>query len=213
MGESMNTVLCQELTRFNGLLSTIRSSLTDLKKAIVGLVVMSASLEKVFDSVYDGKIPLMWKGVSYPSLKALGGYFADLVIRLKFFQSWVDNGMPITFWLSGFFFTQAFLTGGSQNFARIKTIPIDTLGYSFKFMEESHAEVDKMPKPEFGVYTYGLYLEGAKWHQKERTNFARMLLKWRRPLIKPFIVKNIHENVIQITSQVSCNRIQFQRNL
>ena len=43
--DSMNTVLCQELGRVNTLLSVIRSTLNDVKKAVNGLVVMSASLE------------------------------------------------------------------------------------------------------------------------------------------------------------------------
>ena len=45
--ESMNTVLCQELVRFNRLLEVIHSSLRSLQKALKGLVLMSDDLDKL----------------------------------------------------------------------------------------------------------------------------------------------------------------------
>lgn len=163
--ESMNTVLCQELIRFNNLLSLMRSSLSDVQKAVKGLVVMSSALEVLGNSLFINRTPLMWKARSYPSLKPLAGYVNDQQDRLAYFRDWLLNKPPPVYWISGFFFTQAFLTGAAQNYARRYTIPIDDVVFDFEMKEEDHYAVG----PKDGVYSYGLFLEGARWNKSERS--------------------------------------------
>ncbi|CBZ28360.1 dynein heavy chain, point mutation [Leishmania mexicana MHOM/GT/2001/U1103] len=159
--QSMNTVLLQEAIRYNRLLAVVRASLADVQDAISGKVVMSSELEQVFISMYDGKVPEVWKRRSYPSLKPFGAYVSDLIARLQFLRTWYEAGPPPLFWLSGFFFTQSFLTGVTQNYARKHKIEIDKLVWEFTVMPASAETFTETP--EDGCYVHGLFLEGADW--------------------------------------------------
>jgi dynein heavy chain len=159
--ESMNTVLLQECIRYNKLIEALELSLPDLLKALKGLVVMSAELEAIANAIALNQVPKMWASVAYPSMKPCSAWTADLMDRLAFIQNWIDNGVPAVFWISGFYFPQAFLTGSLQNFARKYTYPIDTVAFNFILLKTDFKDIKA--KPEDGVYIRGLFLEGARW--------------------------------------------------
>jgi dynein heavy chain, axonemal len=159
--ESMNTVISQELERFNSLRAVIVKSLGNVQKAVKGVVVMSDELEKVGDALFFGKVPEVWFATSYPSLKPLAPYMTDLLARLDFMRNWLDTEPPTVFWLSGLFFTTAFLTGCKQNFSRKYTIPIDAVTFDFEFFSDPKCDTVQT-KPEDGAYCNGLFFDGAR---------------------------------------------------
>ncbi len=163
--ECMNTVLQQELIRYNRMIVKILSTLDGLRKAMDGLVSMSDELDDVFNSMVDNKVPASWTKVAYPSLKPLGSWTLDFIARLKMFQDWIDQGAPASFWVSGFYFTHSFFTGVKQNFARKYQIPIDTLTFDNQPIPASGG-LDIEVAPENGCYLYGLYIECAKWNEE-----------------------------------------------
>ena len=165
--ESMNTVLAQEMTRFNKLLTVIRKNLKNIDLALRGLVVMSSETEKAYRSICINQVPELWKSASYPSLQPLGSYYNDLLQRLQMLQSWYEMGPPPVFWMSGFFFVQSFLTASMQNYARLHNVPIDMVKFDFSMLGMSDEAYDK--PPDEGIYVKGLFLEGCDWdpeHQK-----------------------------------------------
>uniref|UniRef100_A0A8D2LID0 Dynein axonemal heavy chain 1 n=1 Tax=Varanus komodoensis TaxID=61221 RepID=A0A8D2LID0_VARKO len=186
--ESMNTVLAQEVIRYNRLLETIAGSLKDLLKALKGLVVMSSQLELMSNSLYNNLVPEMWNSKAYPSLKPLASWVNDLLLRIDFLHKWIAKGIPPVFWISGFFFPQAFLTGTLQNFARKSVISIDTISFDFKVMRESVHELTRRPAQ--GCYIHGLFLEGARWdpmflqltESRPKELYTEMAVLWLVPV-------------------------------
>ncbi|KAL4086285.1 hypothetical protein PRIC1_014412 [Phytophthora ramorum] len=160
--ESMNTVLVQEVQRYNALLRVLQVSLPSLQRALRGLIVMSPELEATATCLFNQKVPPQWEKKAYPSLKALGGWVDDLLERLRFLAAWVADGIPPVFWLSGFFFPQGFLTGILQNHARQFGLAIDSLSFAFLMYDKTADRIAHKPD-KGGCYMTGLFLEGARW--------------------------------------------------
>ncbi|KOC62554.1 Dynein heavy chain 7, axonemal [Habropoda laboriosa] len=161
--ESMNTVLIQEMDRYNTLLNEIRQSLMMLEKAVNGLIVMTPALEILAVHILSSRIPPSWvKACAYPSLKPLPNFVNDFLDRLNFFRKWLKEDKPTTFWISGFSFVHAFLTATTQNYARKYKIPIDRIDFDYEILPAY--ELNKSPID--GVYVYGMFLAGARWDMR-----------------------------------------------
>uniref|UniRef100_A0A3Q3ICB6 AAA+ ATPase domain-containing protein n=1 Tax=Monopterus albus TaxID=43700 RepID=A0A3Q3ICB6_MONAL len=178
---SLTTVLGQEVDRFNNLLRVLRMSLVTLQKAIAGLVVMSEEMDRIYTSFLNNQVPTHWATSAYPSLKTLSSWVKDLVLRTAFIQTWITRGQPKSFWISGFFFPQGFLTGVLQNHARRYSLPIDELNFRFSlaptYRDQAvvyealrtlpiNAELDmdkELPEPEDGVLVHGMFMDAFRW--------------------------------------------------
>eukprot|EP00756_Hemistasia_phaeocysticola_P022945 Hpha_TRINITY_DN15865_c4_g10::TRINITY_DN15865_c4_g10_i1::g.188383::m.188383/K10408/DNAH; dynein heavy chain, axonemal len=116
---SLGTVLSQEIDLFNRLLKTIMSTLKELQLAIKGIVVLSADLEKMYNSFLFGRVPPNWEGkVGYLCLKPLAPWYIDMIKRIEFISDWCYKGLPSCYWVPGFFFPQGFFTGVLQTHSR-----------------------------------------------------------------------------------------------
>lgn len=159
--DSLATVLDQEIVKFNRLLARMRSTLGELKKAIKGLVVMSADLDRMYTSFLNNQVPDLWSSVGYESLKPLASWFKALQSRVEFIRTWLENGQPAAFPLPAFFFPQGFLTGVLQVYARKYSIPINSLGFKYTVLDCDPANMAE--GPDDGVVCYGMYMEGGRW--------------------------------------------------
>lgn len=130
---SMNIFLRQEIDRMQKVITIVRNSLNDLKLAIEGTIIMSEAsintftmnglfylsyyldgsrsyviisplqnLRDALDNMYDARIPQVWKRVSWDS-STLGFWFTEFLERNTQFSTWIYEGRPNVFWMTGFF--------------------------------------------------------------------------------------------------------------
>lgn len=109
-------------SRITRVIKEVHNTLTDLKLAIEGTIVMSQGLRKSLDSMYDARIPDKWLKVSWESA-TLGFWYTELLERDQQFRHWCTHGKSKVFWMTGFFNPQGFLTAMRQVYSfNINTI-------------------------------------------------------------------------------------------
>lgn len=52
---------------------------------------MNEQLERMYTSFLNNQVPGMWSNASYPSMKTLGSWVKDLVLRCDFIQVHKDT--------------------------------------------------------------------------------------------------------------------------
>uniref|UniRef100_A0A8D3CSA0 Dynein heavy chain 5 axonemal n=1 Tax=Scophthalmus maximus TaxID=52904 RepID=A0A8D3CSA0_SCOMX len=167
--QPMNIFLRQEVDRMQRIISSVRSTLTDLQLAIDGTIIMSEDLRDALDCMFDARIPRLWLRISWPSA-TLGFWFSELLERNQQISGWISVGRPNLFWLTGFFNPQGFLTAMRQETTRANISrgwALDTVILSNTVTKMMREDVSAPPPGDVGgVYIYGLFLDGAGWDRR-----------------------------------------------
>jgi len=129
--------------------------------------VMTGELDDMFQAELNNQVPTIWTDkVGYPSLKPLSSWFDDMVLRVEFFRDWIEKGLPISYWISAFYFPQGFNTSVLQGYSRANMIPVDVLSFEFNVEDTDDPEELEEP-PEQGIFVHGLFMDGAAWDFQE----------------------------------------------
>jgi len=172
-GVPLNIFLFQEVQRLQQVIARMRKLCTDIRLAINGEIVLTQDLVSAMNDMFDSRVPhacvytpggdeFSWISPS------LGLWFTSLLRRREQNSRWLDAGRPHTFWLSGFFNPQGFLTAMKQEVTRQhksdKWGLDDVVYHSEVTAFEGPDRVSGPPKE--GAYVHGLFLDGAAWDTK-----------------------------------------------
>jgi len=121
----LNIFLFQEIQRFQSILNIVRGTMVSMIDAIEGTIIMTPDLVDAINAVYDFRVPHKWlydpTGVEISWLTpSLSGWIKGLLDRYHQLNSWISKERPPSFWLTGFFNPQGFLTSMKQEVTRQK---------------------------------------------------------------------------------------------
>lgn len=170
----LNIFLYQEITRLTRTIQNVKATLNDLKSAINGEIIMTPELQAALSDVFNEKPPKHWytdasgQAIAW-FLPSLALWSAGLIDREKQLSQWLNSTRPISFWITGFFNPQGFLTATRQEVTRrhkAEKWALDDVVLVSTVTEHLDLRRLKMP-PSEGVYIHGLYLEGGSWDKKD----------------------------------------------
>ncbi|CAK9806047.1 Dynein axonemal heavy chain 10 [Anthophora plagiata] len=160
-------VLFQELERFNKLIRTMNTTLSQLRKAIAGEIGMDTTLENVSTALYNGVLPKEWAKLAPDTRKTLAGWIEHFEKRIQQYTDWSAANEPIVLWLAGLHIPETYLAALVQMACRRNSWSLDhALTYTAVSRFTIPENVEE--RPDQGCYVSGLYLEGARWDMKEQ---------------------------------------------
>lgn len=161
-------VLLQELERWNRLVVKMNDSLTELGRALQGVVGMSNELDDLAAALFNGFLPDTWRRLAPQTQKGLGSWMSHFQRRLDQYTRWVKDGTdPKCMWLSGLHIPESYLSGLVQTTCRRKKWPLDKSTLYTKvttLLDDSEVK----ERPVDGCYITGLSLEGAAWDHAQQ---------------------------------------------
>lgn len=124
-GVPLVVFLSQEIQRFQMILTTVRTTMINMVDAIEGTIIMTPDIVDAINAVFDFRVPRNWcfdpTGAEISWLTpSLASWIKGLLDRHHQLNNWITKERPASYWLTGFFNPQGFLTAMKQEVTRQK---------------------------------------------------------------------------------------------
>merc|ERR1711871_178880 len=172
----LNIFLYQEVQRLQAAIDKVRSTLGLVMQGIKGEIVVTGDILDSINAINDARVPKSWlynpagDEVSWIS-PTLGAWYASLIARDTQYRSWLSNGRPHSYWLTGFFNPQGYLTAVQQEITRAhknENWALDSVVVHAEMTEIMNPDNIKST-PKEGLYVHGLFMDGAAWRTHDGT--------------------------------------------
>jgi len=163
--------LQREVNRMRALMDQVWSCLVDIELVLEGARQLNPEQDALIQAIYNDRVPSAWASKAYPSLRPLGGWFADLVLRSDVLSEWQRQGqLPPSVWIGGLFQPQGLVAAAIVHHATHMSWPLNEVEVHMEITRKTADEVAlqgagsaPVARKGDGVLVHGLWLEGAKW--------------------------------------------------
>ena len=172
----LNIFLYQEVQRLQAAIDKVRSTLGLVMQGIKGEIVVTGEILDSINAIHDARVPKSWlynpagDEVSWLS-PTLGAWYSSLIARDIQYRTWLNNGRPNSYWLTGFFNPQGYLTAVQQEITRAhknENWALDSVVVHAEITEIMNPDNVKST-PKEGFYVHGLFMDGAAWRTHDGT--------------------------------------------
>jgi hypothetical protein len=156
--------LLREVTRMRVLMDSVWSSLVDIEQVLEGQRQLNPEQDDLVHSLYVDCVPTAWASVAYPSLRPLGAWFSDLVVRSDALGEWQRQGMlPPSVWMGGLFSPDGLLSTAVAQHSMQMMWQISQVRVHFDVTRKSADEValGGQRSGKDGLLVHGFFLEAA----------------------------------------------------
>ncbi|EAN79295.1 dynein heavy chain, putative [Trypanosoma brucei brucei TREU927] len=155
-------VFYQECERMNVLISALKVSLEELDLGLKGALSMTAVMQTLFDEIYLDKLPAVWEKVSFLSLRALGSWMENFLLRNDQLVNWTGElQTPKVTNIALFFNPMSFLTAIMQTTSIVNSFDLDQMSLVVDVLKKSADQIETSARD--GCHVSGLSMEGARW--------------------------------------------------
>lgn len=201
LSNPLNIVLIYEIELINKTLIEMRKTLTDLRSAFNGDIMLSNYLEELWKLIYNGQIPYIWKKISN-NMEAinLSEFISYLLKKRDFIKDWIKNERPYVIHFGALSYCKMFLSVSKLMFSRKHNVPIQNIYSDFQILAiYEPSKIEKKFNDNF--FIYGLYLIGAQWDSQKMTltNSVPGTYRYEMPIIclkfvtKKIILENVYK--------------------
>jgi dynein heavy chain, axonemal len=173
----------------------IKQSLEDLDAGLKGSLNITDEMESLGNSMFLNQQPEGWVKYAYFSLKNLGIWFDDLLLRIAQLQEYSEELIaPKSLWISGLFNPMSFLTSIKQVTARRDNLALDDMVLQTDVVNIRDPSEIAEPATN-GAYIHGFFLQGAAWELgrgQDQGNLMDMIPKELYPELPVIHVTSIN---------------------